>query len=169
LWNHTRAKELCPTIGLPAIARHMKTFQFECELKLARPIGEVFAFFSDASNLELLTPPWVNFRILTPQPIHMAVGTQIQYRLKLRGLPVRWESRISVWDPPHRFVDDQLRGPYRLWHHEHLFEERNGATLVKDQVTYAVLGGAILNALVVAPDVRKIFAFRQQKLRELFP
>jgi ligand-binding SRPBCC domain-containing protein len=148
--------------------RRLKTFKFECELELKKPIAEVFAFFSDAGNLEVLTPPWVNFKILTPQPIPMAVGTQIQYRLKIHGLPIGWESRISAWEPPHRFVDDQLKGPYRLWHHEHAFEERESGTLVKDQVTYGVWGGAIVNALLVAPDVRKIFDYRQQKLRELF-
>jgi ligand-binding SRPBCC domain-containing protein len=147
----------------------MKTFTFESELLLARPIQEVFAFFSDAGNLETLTPPFLNFHVITPQPIPMAAGTRIQYRLKIHGIPIRWESEISVWEPPYRFVDEQLRGPYRLWHHEHTFAERDGRTAVHDHVTYAVFGGAIINKLMVAPDVRRIFAFRHEKLRELFP
>jgi len=146
----------------------MKVFTFESELLLQRRIDEVFGFFSDAGNLETLTPPWLNFHVLTPQPIRMAAGTRIQYRLKLHGIPIRWESKISAWEPPHRFVDDQLRGPYRLWHHEHTFVERERLTAVRDQVTYAVFGGAIINKLLVAPDVRRIFAFRHEKLRELF-
>ena len=146
----------------------MKTFQYSSELWLARPIQEVFAFFSNAANLETLTPPWVHFRILTPQPVAMGVGARIQYRLRLRGLPVRWESKITAWDPPHRFVDQQIRGPYRLWYHEHIFLERAGRTGVRDHVTYAVPGGSLINSLIVAPDVRRIFAFRTEKLRELF-
>lgn len=147
----------------------MKTFRYASELHLSRPIQEVFAFFSNAANLETLTPPWLHFHVLTPQPIVMAVGTRIQYRLRLRGLPVRWESQITAWDPPHRFVDQQIRGPYRLWYHEHTFLERDGRTAVRDQVTYAVPGGSLINSLFVAPDVRRIFAFRTEKLRELFP
>jgi len=147
----------------------MKTFQYTSELWLARPIQEVFAFFSSAANLETLTPPWLHFHVLTPDPIVMAVGTRIQYRLRLRGFPIRWESKITAWEPPHRFVDQQVCGPYRLWYHEHTFFERDGRTCVRDQVTYAVTGGALINSLLVAPDVRRIFAFRTEKLRELFP
>ncbi len=130
----------------------IKTHIFGSEVYLARPIEEVFAFFSDAANLEKLTPPWLNFQILTPRPIPMAVDTRIQYRLRLHGIPIRWESKISAWDPPRRFADDQLRGPYRLWHHEHTFAERDGGTAVRDEVTYAVFGGSLINALFVAPD-----------------
>lgn len=147
----------------------MKTHRFESECWLARPIEEVFAFFSDAANLEKLTPPWLYFQILTPRPIPMAAGTRIRYRLRLHGIPISWESKISAWDPPRRFSDDQLSGPYRLWHHEHTFAERDGGTAVCDEVTYAVYGGSLVNALFVAPDVRKIFVYRQEKLRELFP
>jgi ligand-binding SRPBCC domain-containing protein len=147
----------------------MKTHTHESKIKVARPQGEVFAFFSNAVNLEKLTPPWLNFRIITPPPISMAVGTRIKYRLSLHGFPVNWESEITVWDPPHRFVDEQTRGPYRLWHHEHAFAERDGVTLVSDLVTYAVYGGALINSLFVAPDVRRIFAFRQELLHKLFP
>jgi ligand-binding SRPBCC domain-containing protein len=147
----------------------MRTHRFESECWLASPIEEVFAFFSDAGNLEKLTPPWLNFQILTPRPIPMSAGTRIQYRLRLHGIPISWESKISAWDPPRRFADDQVCGPYRLWHHEHTFAVRDGGTAVRDEVTYAVYGGSLVNAVFVAPDVLKIFAYRQEKLRERFP
>lgn len=96
-------------------------------------------------------------------------GTLINYKLRVRGIPLSWQSRISVWEPPLRFVDEQVRGPYRLWHHEHVFEEVNGGTLCRDCVDYAVYGGRLINSLLVQPDLTTIFSFRQQKLRELFP
>lgn len=136
---------------------------------LPRPREEVFAFFSDAFRLEDLTPAFLNFHVLTPRPIEIKAGTLIDYRLRLHGIPVRWRSRISVWEPPHRFVDDQVRGPYRRWHHEHSFEPADGGTLCRDVVDYAVLGGALVDALFVRRSLREIFGYRQAKLRELFP
>lgn len=128
----------------------------------------VFALFGDAFQLETLTPPWLNFAVITPAPIPMEPGTLIDYRLRLHGLPLRWQSRISVWEPPERFVDEQTRGPYRRWHHEHRFEATDGGTLCWDTVDYEVFGGRLINALFVRPDIEKIFAYRQRKLRELF-
>jgi ligand-binding SRPBCC domain-containing protein len=145
----------------------MKIFTFESKLYLPIPIDTVFPFFAEARNLELLTPPFLNFNIITPAPIVMARGTRIQYRLKLRGMPITWESEITAWEPPHRFVDEQLRGPYRLWKHQHDFRERDGGTDVSDHVDYAVWGGSLVNSLLVAPDVKKIFAYRSSKLDEL--
>ena len=146
----------------------MKTFTFPSELWLPRPLSEVFPFFAAAESLEVLTPPFLNFHILTPKPIVMAIGTRIQYQLKLHGIPVRWESEITGWNPPHFFSDDQLRGPYRRWHHEHTFEEKDGGTLVRDKVEYAVPGGALINRFFVAPDLRRIFEYRTATLRKLF-
>jgi ligand-binding SRPBCC domain-containing protein len=145
----------------------MKIFTFESKLYLPIPIDTVFPFFAEARNLELLTPPFLNFNIITPAPIVMARGTRIQYRLKLRGMPITWESEITAWEPPHRFVDEQLRGPYRLWKHQHDFRERDGGTDVSDHVDYAVWCGSLVNSLLVAPDVKKIFAYRSSKLDEL--
>jgi ligand-binding SRPBCC domain-containing protein len=127
----------------------------------------VFDFFSDAFNLELLTPPWLQFRVITPAPIAMQQGTVIDYRLRLRGIPVRWESQVTVWEPPYRFVDEQLRGPYRRWVHHHTFVESDGGTLARDHVDYAVPGGVLVRKLLVERDLRKIFQYRQQKLREV--
>ncbi len=99
---------------------------------------QVFPFFADARNLEAITPPLLGFRVVTPDPIEMRVGTLIQYRLRLHGVPVYWLTSIQAWDPPHRFVDVQVRGPYGLWHHTHTFEEVDGGTLMRDTVRYAI-------------------------------
>lgn len=133
-----------------------------------RPIEEVFEFFGNASNLEQMTPPWLGFKILTPQPIVMRPGTLIDYRISLRGLPMKWRTEISTWNPPFEFVDEQLKGPYRQWHHRHTFVSRDGGTDVTDEVTYNVLGGAIIRNLFVKNDLEKIFAFREKTLREKF-
>lgn len=146
----------------------MKVFSHASEQWLPRPLEEVFPFFADARNLEELTPPWLSFNVLTPDPIPMAVGTKIDYRLRWRGFPLRWTSEIAAWEPPFRFVDRQLRGPYRLWHHEHRFEERNGGTDVIDVVDYAVWGGAVAVNLGVRRDVERIFAHRRTRLVEIF-
>lgn len=146
----------------------MKTFRFRAEQQLPRPLDEVFPFFSDARNLEKLTPGWLRFDVLTPGPIEMAVGTTIDYRLRWHGFPLRWTSEIAAWEPPHRFVDRQIRGPYRLWHHEHRFEAVDGGTLIIDDVDYAVWGGALANRLGVARDIHRIFAHRKRVLDELF-
>jgi ligand-binding SRPBCC domain-containing protein len=143
-------------------------FKLETELWLPRRPEQVFPFFADAFNLEAITPPWLHFEVLTPRPIQMRAGLRIDYRLRLRGLPLRWQSEITVWDPPCRFVDEQRRGPYRAWIHEHLFEERNGGTLARDLVQYGVLGGWLVNRLFVRRDVERILRFRQTRLREMF-
>ncbi len=137
------------------------------ELWLRRTRDEVFPFFADAFNLEAITPPWLRFRVITPAPIEMRQGTRIDYRLRFRGVPVRWHSEITAWDPPHRFVDEQRRGPYRHWIHEHTFETHKGGTLVRDHVDYAVAGGAFLERAFVARDLDRIFEFRSATLREL--
>ncbi len=149
----------------------MRVHTFTTELWLPRPLGEVFAFFSDAANLDVLTPPWLHFRILTPAPIPTHPGAVIDYRLRWHGLPLRWRTEIAVWEPPHRFVDRQIKGPYLRWVHEHTFEERDAGTWMRDRVDYAVPGGplaALLQRWVVGPDVARIFAYRQEQMRELF-
>lgn len=146
----------------------MNTFLFETEQVIPRPRDEVFAFFADATNLQSITPPWLQFHIETLEPIRMGTGVMIDYRLRVRGIPLRWRTRINVWEPPHRFVDEQIRGPYRLWVHEHTFDEVEGGTLIRDRVRYAVIGGALVNRLVVRRDVERIFAYRAGKLEVLF-
>jgi len=146
----------------------VKVFTFESQLGLASPIELVFDFFADARNLEAITPGWLSFKTLTPAPIKMQAGTLIDYKLRIHGVPVRWQTEITVWQPPHRFVDEQKRGPYRLWIHEHRFETKAGRTLCTDHVRYAVPGGELVHRLFVRRDVERIFTFRELKLRKLF-
>lgn len=148
----------------------MRERRLQVRCVVPRPLAEVFAFFADARNLEALTPSWLRFAILTPAPIEMREGALIDYRIALRGLPMRWRTRIAAWDPPHRFVDEQLRGPYRLWHHEHRFREHRDGTLVEDDVRYALAGGPLeplIHRWLVRPDLRRIFAFRSTTLPRL--
>ena len=136
-----------------------------------RPIDDVFAFFSDARNLEALTPPWLAFRILSPGPIVMRPGARIHYQIRLRGLPLRWVTEIQTWEPPRVFVDVQLSGPYRLWHHTHQFEPVNGGTQVRDVVRYALpFGplGRLAHAWIMRSDLEAIFDHRALRMAKLF-
>lgn len=147
----------------------MKSHTFTSELWLPRARETVYPFFADARNLEAITPPWLKFKILTPGPIVMQVGTLIDYRLRVHGFPVRWQTEITAWKPPYGFVDEQRRGPYRQWIHTHTFEEQDGGTLCRDEVVYSVPGGEFINRLVVQRDVQTIFNYRYAALRQLFP
>ncbi len=141
------------------------------EIWIPQPIQSVFEFFSSASNLEILTPPWLQFEILTPHPIEMQRGTLLEYRLKLHGFPVRWQTEILDWEPPYKFIDRQNRGPYRKWIHTHTFEENEGGTLVKDHVAYETPGWvleSVINSLFVRPDLERVFEYRRRKLDEIF-
>ena len=146
----------------------MQIHQFSSEIWLGRPIEEVFAFFSDAANLDSITPPWLSFRTVTRQPIEMRAGAVIDYRLRVRGFPIRWRSKITEWEPPYHFRDEQVRGPYRLWIHAHRFQPRNGGTLVRDDVQYAVPFDWLLHKFIVRPDVERIFAYRADCLQKQF-
>jgi ligand-binding SRPBCC domain-containing protein len=146
----------------------MRLRVFESELWLPLPPEAVFPFFADAANLDAITPPWLHFRIVSPPPIVMREGTLIDYRLRVRGVPLRWRTRISAWQPPHRFVDEQIRGPYRRWIHEHTFELFNGGTLARDRVTYAVPLDWLLHPLFVRRDLQEIFQYRAVVLRQRF-
>ncbi|HLO39963.1 MAG TPA: SRPBCC family protein [Phycisphaerales bacterium] len=151
----------------------MKTFRLETTTVVPRPIEETFEFFADAGNLEAITPPWLNFEIVTPRPIDMSAGTLIDYRLRLHGIPLRWKTRIAAWEPPFRFVDEQLSGPYRLWRHEHIFENDpagSGGTRMTDRVEYAFFGGPLtplVNRIYVRRDLDRIFEFRRTMLLKL--
>lgn len=142
--------------------------EFRTELWLPRPPAEVFGFFADAANLESITPPWLRFHTVTPLPVTMREGALIDYRLRVHGLPVHWRTRISTWQPPHRFVDEQIRGPYRQWIHEHTFEPRNGGTLARDFVSFVVPFDFVTYPLLVRRDVEAIFAFRAKALTARF-
>ena len=146
----------------------MKTFLFTTELWLPCPRAKVFNFFADARNLQKITPSWLSFEILTPGPIAMRAGALIDYRLRVHGFPIRWQTEITEWQPPHRFADQQLRGPYHVWHHTHTFMERDGGTLCRDEVIYRPRGGALVNWLFVRRDVERIFAYRTEQLQKTF-
>ena len=147
----------------------MRVEVFETKLWLPQEPPALFPFFADATNLEKLTPPWLHFEILTPTPIAMHPGQLIDYRLRIHGLPVRWRTLLSVWEPPHRFVDEQLRGPYRLWVHEHSFEAKDRGTLMRDRVRYAVPFHALVHRWFVRPNIERIFQYRAHVLQSLFP
>ncbi|MGE5219872.1 MAG: SRPBCC family protein [Chloroflexota bacterium] len=146
----------------------MKIFQFTCDIWLPAPRDRVFEFFADPGNLERLTPPWLHFEIITPPGTVIRQGVLLDYRLRLRVLPLRWQSEISVWEPPHRFVDRQTKGPYSLWVHEHTFADHDGGTRVGDRVQYAVPGGRLVQKFFVAPDLDRIFRYRHRVLEEIF-
>lgn len=133
--------------------------------RVGAPIDQAFAFYGDAHNLERITPPLLRFEVITPQPIEMRVGTLIEYRLRLHRVPVRWRTRIEAWDPPHRFVDAQIKGPYSLWEHTHTFEaDGPGATIIEDRVRYSIPFGPLGNLadrLLVRRDLRQIFDYRR--------
>ena len=143
-------------------------FRLIAEMLVDLPRDEVFPFFADAMQLENITPPFLNFSVMTPQPIEMRRGLLLDYKLYLHRIPIKWRTEIAAWEPPYRFVDMQLRGPYKRWHHEHTFEEVGGQTLVKDNVHYIPRGGSIVHRMFVKPDLLKIFGYRQQRLREIF-
>lgn len=146
---------------------HVLTFTQD----VRRNLPEVFAFFSQAENLETLTPDWLKFKIMDVTPTPIRRGTLIRYHLRVHGIPLRWTSEIVEWEPPHRFVDLQLRGPYKLWRHEHRFEAIDGGTRITDTVNLALplsVIGDLAFKMMVRSDVEKIFAFRRDKIEMLF-
>jgi ligand-binding SRPBCC domain-containing protein len=142
----------------------MKTYVLERSQIIRKSKSETFEFFSDAFNLERITPPFLRFRIITPAPIKMAAGKLIEYQLSLFGIPFRWKTLIEAWSPETHFVDRQLKGPYRLWHHTHTFEELGpGRTLMKDVVRYQIpFGpfGRLAHLLFVERMLQMIFNYR---------
>jgi ligand-binding SRPBCC domain-containing protein len=149
----------------------VKVHVLERSQRLPGSPEEVFGFFADAHNLEAITPPFLGFEVVTPKPIDMHEGTLIEYRLKLHGLRLRWRTRIDVWEPGVRFVDRQLKGPYRLWHHTHTFEPDGGDTLMRDVVRYALpLGplGEVARVALVRRDLDRIFDFRHAEIARRF-
>ena len=149
----------------------MKTYFFKQETHIPHPLETVFHFFSNAENLNRLTPPHLDFEILTPLPIQMAEGTLIDYQLKIYKIPIKWKTKIIAWEPPYRFIDAQLKGPYRKWIHEHKFEAADDRTKMTDTVEYAIPGGIFspaINNLFVKRDIQKIFNFRESQLLTIF-
>ncbi len=153
------------------ITRDGHDWRVHAEQALDAPLERVFPFYSEAHNLERITPDLLRFRVVTPDPIEMRVGAQIDYRLRVRGVPVRWRTQILEWDPPHSFVDVQLKGPYELWHHTHTFESLGDRTRCTDEVRYRPPGGplaGLINRFFVQRDVEAIFRHRMLALDEIF-
>ena len=153
-----------------AAPRVRRVRRLEREQLVPVPPQEVFAFFAQARNLEALTPPWLRFSVLTPEPIEMRPGTLIDYRLRLHGVPLRWTSLIEEWEPGRRFVDRQVRGPYRLWHHTHVFVAHREGTLMRDRVAYELpLGplGTVAHAMFVRSDLERVFDYRRLQVDRL--
>ena len=145
-------------------------YQFlETVTSLPRTVDEVFAFFSDAENLERITPPELAFRILTPTPIDIAEGAIIDYRLRLFGIPFRWRTRIVQWRPNDQFVDEQVRGPYSSWRHLHTFAECGSGTRMTDRVEYRLplLPPGALALPLVRRQLVRIFSYRATAIRQL--
>jgi ligand-binding SRPBCC domain-containing protein len=150
----------------------MKPHILETVTIINKPLDVVFDFFSKAENLNALTPPELEFKILTPSPIKMFPGTLIDYKIKLNGIPFKWRTKISTWNPPYQFIDEQIKGPYVRWHHTHTFRDLgDGRTEMIDRVEFLSPGWIlepIINSLIVEKRVHQIFKFREQKLNEIF-
>lgn len=148
---------------------------YSSEIRTEQLIGntrkEVFAFFQDPKNLERITPDFLNFSIVSDPPDTIAEGTTFQYHLKYHGVPMKWISRITCWDPPVRFVDEQIQGPFQKWHHTHQFTDHEEGTCVMDYVQYEVPGWILapfIHQYRVRPDVESIFSYRQKRIQQIF-
>lgn len=149
----------------------MKVYELHEIQKTPIRRDDVFEFFSNAANLQLLTPKHMDLEILTSLPIEMRSGTVIDYRIRILGIPLRWQSEIRHWDPPHSFSDVQTKGPYALWEHEHCFTQTETGTTIEDHVRYAMpygLIGLIIHALFVRPQLKNLFRFRAERIVEHF-
>ncbi|MGI9629185.1 MAG: SRPBCC family protein [Longimicrobiales bacterium] len=143
-------------------------YVLDASIWVPTPRDEVFSFFSKAENLGTLTPESLGFRITTPLPIQMRKGALIDYRISLHGIPFGWTTLIREWQPPDRFIDAQLKGPYRHWVHEHRFTDQSGGTRIDDRVEYRALGGALVHRAFVRPRLEEIFSYRARVIRERF-
>jgi ligand-binding SRPBCC domain-containing protein len=141
-------------------------FSLERTLVVPGSLADVFAFFSDPWNLEAITPPELRFAIVEA-PVSLEQGSLIAYRLRISGVPVRWLTEITEWNPPRGFSDRQRKGPYRLWEHTHRFTEVPGGTEVYDHVRYRVVGGRLVERFLVRPKLERIFDYRTERLAAL--
>ena len=134
---------------------------------IPRPVDQVFRFFSQPENLQNLTPANMKFQLLADTPVEMKEGLELSYKLRVKGIPMGWTSRITLWDPPHAFADIQLKGPYKTWDHTHRFSQDGSGTRVVDEVFYHAPGPRWLERAIVRPDIERIFTFRHSTLEEL--
>lgn len=154
------------TTPVVTLARSSGGFRLSTERRLSVSLERVFAFFAEPRNLERITPPWLRFSIVgTPPPLEP--GALIDYRLRLHGIPIGWRTEITTWEPPFRFVDTQLRGPFRHWVHEHTFLSEGDATVVRDVVDYTMPLGRAAQRLLVGRDLRAVFGYRHRAVSAL--
>ena len=149
----------------------MKLYSLDSVQFINKPIEDVFEFFSKPDNLSVITPPRLGFKILTPTPIYMSTGRLIDYKIYLMGIPIHWRTLITDFDPPHMFVDQQIKGPYTMWHHTHTFQKVDGGVEIKDRVVYSIpfsILGRLLNFLWIRKDLENIFNYRKKVIDELF-
>jgi ligand-binding SRPBCC domain-containing protein len=141
----------------------MRLHKLESEQRVERPLPEVFEFFSKPGNLQRITPPWLSFEIVGEEPGAVTAGMEIEYRLRVHGVPMHWRSRIDRFELDREFVDSQLNGPYKVWIHQHRFEADGETTIIRDTVRYQIpfgILGALAHLLFVRRDLRRIFAYR---------
>lgn len=149
----------------------MTVYELRRETFIPAPLPKVFEFFSSARNLAAITPGYLRFRLLTPEPIDLHSGTELCYSLRVHGIAVRWKTIVEKWNPPHEFTDYQESGPYKLWHHTHRFRDGDGGTWMEDVVRYALpfgIVGRLAHWLTVRRDVEAIFEYRAERIRNLF-
>lgn len=151
-------------MGTPAKTSHAQLVR---SFQVARPIEEVFQFFSDPRQLEAVTPAWMRFTTAKDSPGVMFEGARVKFRLRLRGIPFTWTSLVTEWNPPFSFTDEQLSGPFRYWKHEHHFSPTTNGTHIEDRITYSVPGGRLINRILVKPDLKRIFDYREAKIRRI--
>lgn len=149
----------------------MKLYTLESNQFINKPIEEVFQFFSKPENLSVITPAKLGFKILSPNPIKMGVGRLIDYNIYLMGIPIHWRTLITDYEPPNMFVDQQIKGPYAMWHHTHTFHKVKGGVEIKDRVVYSIpfgFLGRLLNYLWIKRDLNNIFLHRKKVIDKLF-
>jgi len=149
----------------------MKIYKIKTEQFIKRSLAEVFDFFSRPENLAEITPSELHFKILSPQPLEMKQGAVIDYTIKLFKIPVHWRTLISTYEPPYRFVDEQIKGPYSYWHHTHIFKEVNDGVEIYDSVSYSIpfgLLGRLLHAVWIKRNLERIFKFRKNVIDQIF-
>jgi ligand-binding SRPBCC domain-containing protein len=136
-----------------------------------KPIEATFSVFEDPYNLSRITPPWLRFQVTSDGHVEMRKGAEIEYRIKWLGVPMRWKTIIREYSPPHLLVDEQAKGPYRLWRHTHTFEQTSKGTKVSDRVEYALpFGrlGRLVHRVLVEDQLKGIFSYRQRELTQMF-
>jgi ligand-binding SRPBCC domain-containing protein len=149
----------------------MKVYTLRREQLLPRTLDEVFSFFERPENLEAITPPWLHFKMITPTPVHIKQGSIFDYTMRVRGISMHWASLVTEYNPPHSFVDQQIRGPYEYWYNTHRFKETDEGTHIIEEIRYIMpfgLLGRAVHGLMVAQDLQEIFDYRQMAIEKLF-